>query len=72
MKLLIAGKHGSKIKELYASSWESIAEKIFKNTDFEDDVFIVLDEDLNILYRAEYDSWKEEQFLNFNGVRIEI
>lgn len=73
MKLLLYGAHDTEVKTFNnISTWELIAETIFKNTDYEDDVFIVLDEKDKILYRAMFDYWKEEQFLNFNGVRIEI
>lgn len=73
MKVLLYGAHGSKVK-IFSNipTWEIVAETIFKNTDYEDDVFIVLDEQDKILYRAMFDIWKEEQFLNFNGVQIEL
>lgn len=73
MTVLIFGAHNTKMKKfIFQETWEQVAETIFRNTDYEDDVFVVLDNDDNILYRAMFDIWKEEQFLNHNGVRIEI
>jgi hypothetical protein len=73
MKLLLYGAANTKVKTFeLVPTWEKIAELIFSNTDYEDDVFVVLDNNDHILYRGIYDTWKEEQFLNFNGVRIEL
>lgn len=73
MKVIIYGGHGTEPKTFNnIDTWELVAEIIFKNTDFEDDVFAILDENNKILYRDFFDTWREEQFLNFNGVKIEI
>lgn len=73
MTVLLYGEQGSTVKTFSdIESWEKVAETVFRNTDYEDDVFVVLDKENKILYRAMFDNWKEEQFLNFNGVRIEI
>jgi hypothetical protein len=73
MTVLMYGEHGSEVKTFpNIETWEKVAETIFKNTYYEDDVFVVLDSNNKILYRAMFDDWKEEQFFNYNGVRIEI
>ena len=60
MILLIYGATGTEVKTFKEiSSWEEIVRLVFTKTDYDDDVFVVLDNNNKILYRDIFDTWKE-------------